>query len=164
VQLCVGVRVAPQVVAVTRKGHSLVMRRMVSGAVALLVRVRVWLVDWPEATWPKLRMDWPGIRLPVMANVAEPVPYPSTKPRPLRVAEPSVGVAWAKRVPVMSPLVRGRKVTANWQEALGARAAQGGLERTNWRGRAMSRVRDFAVRLLMVNWRVPPRVASGVGP
>ena len=37
------------------------------------------------------------------------------------VAEPSVGVAWAKRVPVMSPLVRGRKVTENWQEALGAR-------------------------------------------
>jgi hypothetical protein len=64
----------------------------------------------------------------------------------------------------MSPLVRGRKVTANWQLALGARAAQGGLERTNWRGSATSRVRDFAVRLLMVNWRVPPRVASGVGP
>jgi len=60
----------------------------------------------------------------------------------LRVAEPSVGVAWAKRVPVMSPLVRGRKVTENWQEALGARAAQGGLARTNWRGRATSRVRD----------------------
>ena len=79
------------------------------------------------------------------------------------VAEPSVGVAWAKRVPVMSPLVSGRKVTENWQEALGASAAQGGLERTNWRGRATSRVRDFAVRLLMVNWRVGPRVVVGVG-
>src|SRR5437879_5127569 len=28
----------------------------------------------------------------------------------------------------MSPLVRGRKVTENWQEALGAREAQGGVE------------------------------------
>src|SRR5258708_7080062 len=34
----------------------------------------------------------------------------------------------------MSPLVRGRKVTENWQEALGARAAQGGVDRMNWRG------------------------------
>jgi len=82
----------------------------------------------------------------------------------LRVAEPSVGVAWAKRVPVMSPLVRGRKVTANWQLAFGANAAHGGPPRTNWRGSATSRVRDLAVRLLMVNWRVPPRVSVGVGP
>jgi hypothetical protein len=82
----------------------------------------------------------------------------------LRVAEPSVGVAWAKRVPVMLPLVRGRKVTENWHDALGARAAQGGLARTNWRGSATSRVRDLAVRLLMVNWRVPPRMAVAVGP
>ena len=79
------------------------------------------------------------------------------------VAEPSVGVAWAKRVPVMSPLVRGRKVTAKLQDALGARAAQGALARTNWRGRATSRARDFAVRLLMVNWRVSPSVLVGVG-
>src|ERR1700729_2299914 len=80
------------------------------------------------------------------------------------VAEPSVGVAWAKRVPVMSPLVRGRKVMANWQEALGASAAQGGLARTNWRGRAMSRGRGFAVGLLMMNSRVAPRVVVGAGP
>jgi hypothetical protein len=75
-----------------------------------------------------------------------------------------VGVAWAKRVPVMSPLVRGRKMTENWQEAAGASAAQGGPARTNWRGSAMSRVRDLPVRLLMVNWRVGPRVWVGVGP
>ena len=61
-------------------------------------------------------------------------------------------------------MVRGRKVTENWQDAFGARAAQGGPLRTNWRGRATSRVRDLAVRLLMVNWRVPPRVAVEVGP
>ena len=47
------------------------------------------------------------------------------------MAEPSVGLAWAKRVPVMSPLVRGRKVTENWQAALGESAAQGGLDRMN---------------------------------
>jgi hypothetical protein len=55
-------------------------------------------------------------------------------------------------------------VTENWQLALGARAAQGGPLRMNWRGRATSRVRDLAVRLLMVNWRLPPRAPSGVGP
>ena len=60
-------------------------------------------------------------------------------------------------------MVRGRKVTEKLQLALGASAAQGGPERTNWRGRAMSRVRDLLVRLLMVNWRVPPRVPVGVG-
>jgi hypothetical protein len=74
VQLCVGARVAPQVVEVTRKGHSLVMRRMVRGAAPPLVRVRVWVEDWPEATWPKLRTDWPGMRLPVMRRVPEPTP------------------------------------------------------------------------------------------
>ena len=78
----------------------------------------------------------------------------------MRVAEPSVGVAWAKRVPVMSPLVRGRKLTENWQLALGASAAHGGLARTNWRGSATSRVRDLAVSLMMVNCRVlPPQFA-----
>ena len=66
------------------------------------------------------------------------------------MAEPSVGLAWAKRVPVMSPLVRGRKVTAKLQEALGASPEQGGPVRTNWRGSAISRARDLAVRLLMV--------------
>jgi hypothetical protein len=50
-----------------------------------------------------------------------------------------VGLAWAKRVPVMSPLVSGRKVTEKLQLALGARPEQGGPERTNWRGRAMLR-------------------------
>jgi hypothetical protein len=34
----------------------------------------------------------------------------------------------------------------------------------NWRGRETARVRDLAVRLLMVNWRVRPRVAVGLGP
>ena len=58
----------------------------------------------------------------------------------------------------------GEEGDAKLQLALGARAAQGGPARTNWRGRATSRVRDLAVRLLMVNWRVPPRVAVGVGP
>src|SRR6202453_2019508 len=106
--------------------------------------------------------------LPEMVRVAEPMPKPSTKPRPLRVAVPSVGVAWAKRVPVMSPLVRGRKVMEKVQEALGARAAQGAAfgvsGRTNWRGRESARVRDLAVRLLMVNCCVRPRVLVGVGP
>jgi hypothetical protein len=82
----------------------------------------------------------------------------------LRVAEPSVGVPWAKSVPVMSPLVRGRKVTEKVQEALGARAAQGGSLSRNWRGRESARVRDLAVRLLMVNCWVRPRVLVGVGP
>ena len=82
----------------------------------------------------------------------------------MRVAEPSVGLACAKRVPVMSPLVRGRKVTLKLQEALGARAAQAGPLRRNWRGSAMLRARDFDVRLLMVNWRVLPRVLVALGP
>src|ERR1700677_3167824 len=102
--------------------------------------------------------------LPEMVRVAEPMPKPSTKPRPLRVAVPSVGVAWAKRVPVMSPLVRGRKVTEKVQEALGAGAAQGESARRNLRGRESARVRDLAVRLLMVNCWVRPRVLVGVGP
>ena len=75
-----------------------------------------------------------------------------------------MGRAWAKRVPVMSPLVRGRKVTEKSQEAPGARAAHGGPVRTNWRGKAMSRVRDLTVRLLIANWRVRPRVLVGLGP
>ena len=41
---------------VVRKGHSLVMRRMVRGVAPVLVRVRVWVAVWPEVTWPKLRM------------------------------------------------------------------------------------------------------------
>ena len=45
----------------------------------------------------------------------------------------------------------GRKVTLKLQEALGARAAQAGPLRRNWRGRAMLRARDLAVRLVMVN-------------
>jgi hypothetical protein len=133
-QLWLGARVLTQLVAAMRKGHWLVRRRMVSGAVPVLVRVTVWVVLWPEETWPKSRTVWPGMMLPEMVRVAEPMPKPSTKPRPLRVAEPSVGVAWAKRVPVMSPLVRGRKVTLKLQEALGARAAQAGPLRRNWRG------------------------------
>ena len=48
------------------------------------------------------------------------------------MAEPSVGLAWAKRVPVMSPLVRGRKVTEKLQLAFGASPEQGGPLRTNW--------------------------------
>jgi hypothetical protein len=64
----------------------------------------------------------------------------------------------------MSPLVRGREATAKLQEALGARAAQGGPEGANWRGKEMERLRDLAVRLLMVNWRVRPTVEVGLGP
>ena len=79
-------------------------------------------------------------------------------------ALPSVGLAWAKRVPVMSPLVRGRKVTLKLQLALGARAVQGGPLTTNWRGSEMLRVRDLAVRLLIVIWRVRPKVLVGLGP
>ena len=82
----------------------------------------------------------------------------------MRVAEPSVGLAWAKSEPVMSPLVRGRKATEKLQLALGARPEQGGPLRVNWRGSAMSSARDLAVRLLMVNWRVRPRVLVGLGP
>ena len=36
-----------------------------------------------------------------------------------------MGVAWAKRVPVMSPLVRGRKVTENWQTGVGGERGAG---------------------------------------
>lgn len=72
VQLCVGVSVEPQVV-VERNGHSVVTRRMVSGVVPELVRVMVWVVVWPEATWPKLRM-LPVRMFPVMVRVDEPVP------------------------------------------------------------------------------------------
>lgn len=77
---------------------------------------------------------------------------------------PSVGVAWAKRVPVMSPLVRGRKATEKVQLPLGVRVAQAGVVRVNWRGRVRLSARDLAVRLLMVNWRVGPKVLVGAGP
>ena len=73
VQLWVAERVAPQVVEVTRKGHSLVMRRMVSGSAPRLVRVRVWVLDCPELTRPKSSgLPGPlelGMMLPVMARV-----------------------------------------------------------------------------------------------
>ncbi len=42
-----------------------------------------------------------------------------------------MGLAWAKRVPVMSPLVRERKLTEKSQLAFGARLEQGALARTN---------------------------------
>ncbi|WP_281175986.1 hypothetical protein [Edaphobacter aggregans] len=42
------------------------------------------------------------------------------------VALPSVVSAWANTVPVMSPLVSGRKATEKVQPAPGASAAQGG--------------------------------------
>lgn len=77
-QVSVAESEAPQVVEVMRKGHSLVMRRMVSGVVPWLVRVRVWVADWPELTWPKLSgLPGPlelGMMLPVMARVAVPMP------------------------------------------------------------------------------------------
>src|SRR5260370_179762 len=82
----------------------------------------------------------------------------------LKVAEPSVGLAWAKRVPVTSPLVSGRKVTLKLQLAFGARPEQGGPLSTNWRGIAMLSARDLTVRLLMVNGRVRPRGLVGLGP
>ncbi len=45
-------------VEVARNGHSLVMRRMVSGVVLLaLVRVRTCVTVCPEADWPKLSTD-----------------------------------------------------------------------------------------------------------
>lgn len=74
VQLWLGARVAPQVVAVLRKGHSEVMRRTVTGDAPWLVRVRVWGLDWPEVTWPKLRTPVLGMMLPVMARELEPMP------------------------------------------------------------------------------------------
>jgi len=80
------------------------------------------------------------------------------------VAEPSVGVAWAKSVPVMSPLASGRKATEKLQLAYGARPEQGAPKRTNWRGDAMARASDFAVRLSMVNWRVMPVELVACGP
>ena len=73
VQLCVGVSVAPQVVAVRRKGHWLVSRRMVSGVVPLLVRMRVCVPLWPEGIWPKLRAP-PGGAPPVIESVPAPMP------------------------------------------------------------------------------------------
>jgi hypothetical protein len=47
---------------------------MVRGVAPLFARVRVWVEDWPETTWPKLSTDWPGMRLPVIARVLEPTP------------------------------------------------------------------------------------------
>lgn len=77
-QVWLAERMSPQVVEVTRKGHSLVMRRMVSGDVPWLVRVRVCAADWPELTWPKSSgLPGPlelGMMLPVMARVEEPTP------------------------------------------------------------------------------------------
>src|ERR1017187_8604923 len=75
---------------------------------------------------------------------------------PSREAEPPGGAGCAKSVPVMSPWVSGRKETEKLQLALGARPEHGAPERTNCRGNAIERARDFAVRLLMVNWRVMP--------
>lgn len=71
-----GARVAPQVV-VERNGHSVVMRRTVSGALPELVRVRVCAAVWPEATWPKLRRR-PGRMFPVIVSDPAPMPQPST--------------------------------------------------------------------------------------
>ena len=65
-------RAVPQVV-VERKGGSLVMRWMVTGVVPVLVRVRVWLVVWPEVSCQKLRGEL-GMRLPVRVRVPVPVP------------------------------------------------------------------------------------------
>lgn len=48
-------------------------------------------------------------------------------------------------------MVSGRNCTLKVHDALGASAAHGGSGRTNCRGRASERVRDLAVRLLMVN-------------
>lgn len=64
------------------------------------------------------------------------------------MALPSVGAAWAKTVPVMSPLVSGRKATEKVQPAPGASAAHGGSVRTNWRGSLSERLRDFVVRFV----------------
>ena len=50
------------------------------------------------------------------------------------------------------------------QLAYGARPEQGSPERTNCRGNAMERASDFAVRLLMLNWRVTPGVPVACGP
>jgi len=76
-QLAAGASVAPQVV-VERNGHSLVMRRMVSGAVVeALLSVSAFCTDCPDGTWPKLRTS-PGCRPPVTESVPAPMPYPST--------------------------------------------------------------------------------------
>jgi hypothetical protein len=73
VQFADGASVVPQVV-VERKGHWLVMRRMVSGVAAdVLVSVRVRCADWPEGSWPKLRTP-PESAPPVIVSVAEPMP------------------------------------------------------------------------------------------
>ena len=71
-QVAFGESTLPQVV-VERKGGSLVMRWTVTGVVPELVRVRIWLVVWPEVSWPKLRGEL-GIRLPVRVTLPEPVP------------------------------------------------------------------------------------------
>jgi len=76
VQLLAGESVAPQVVE-DRKGHSLVMRRTVSGVDPELVRVRERVEVCPEGTWP----NWirrPGRRSPVMVSVPWPLPKPFT--------------------------------------------------------------------------------------
>jgi hypothetical protein len=80
VQLWLAGRVAPQVVEVTRKGHWLVIRRMVTEPGPGLVKVRVCVLDWPEVTLPKLRTGALepaaplGMRLPAMSSESEPVP------------------------------------------------------------------------------------------
>jgi len=80
------------------------------------------------------------------------------------VGLPSEGVAWALSVPGMLPLVRGRKATEKVQLALGARPPQGAPVSVNWRGIAIFRVTDFAVRLSIVNWRADASEPTGNGP
>src|ERR1035437_2693225 len=142
--------VTPHVV-VERNGQPLAMRRMVSGEPGdVLVSVSRRRADCPDGTCPKGSTP-PGMRFPATASVPAPIPYPSTYPMPLSVAEPSVGVPWAKSVPVMSPLTSGRNATEKLQLAYGARPEHGAPGRTNWRGNEIDRASDFAVRLSMVN-------------
>jgi hypothetical protein len=76
----------------------------------------------------------------------------------------SEAVAWAEMVPVMSALVRGRNATEKLQEPLAVSVMQGGSVRTKLRGIESVKLSGLAVRLLMVNWRVMPRVEVFPGP
>ena len=83
---------------------------------------------------------------------------------PPTAALPSVGVPWARSEPVMSPAVRGTKLSEKLQLPFAASVVQGVPERTNSRGRTRFRASGLAVRLFTVNCRVPPTVSVGNGP
>src|SRR5580698_9639669 len=88
--------------------------------------------------WPEV--TWPKVRTRVLGMML-----------PVMAREPE---------PVPSPSTQARP----WRVGLGGRVGEAGVVRVNGRGRVRLSARDLAVRLLMVNWRVGPKVLVGVGP